>query len=80
MPKRSDGNTILRYLRVGLAITQRKMAAETGLSAVYLSQVETGEHDIGRDAALKILDVYRPQMATERITLEDLLRGSRDAA
>lgn len=69
------GNSVLRGLRGGLDLTQRQMATETGLSAVYISQVETGEHDLGRDAALKILDAYRTVMATQRITLEDLLRG-----
>ena len=76
-----NGNSVLRALRTEvLAVTQQEMADATGLSSVYLSQVEKGHHDLGRDAALKIIDSYREQMLRNGLTLEDLLRGQRGQA
>ena len=73
-------NPILRQFREGLGLNQREFAEPADLSSVYLCQVETGHYNLGRDAALKIVDAYRREMAEARITLEDLLRGSRNAA
>jgi transcriptional regulator with XRE-family HTH domain len=76
-----NGNSVLRALRVEiLDVTQQEMADATGLSSVYLSQVEQGHHDLGRDGALKVLDAYREPMLRHGLTLEDLLRGQRGQA
>lgn len=66
----------LREFRERLGLTQGEFAERAGLSAVYLCQVETGRHAIGRDAGLAILDAFRAEMQGAGLSLEDLLRAS----
>lgn len=74
-------NPVLRQFRESLGLNQREFAEPASLNPVYVCQVETGQYNLGRDAALKILEAYRRELAESRITLEDLLRGeSRSAA
>jgi transcriptional regulator with XRE-family HTH domain len=74
------GNRVVKRLRTELGFTQAEFGEEVDLAGVYVAQIETGVHGLGRDAALKILDRFRGEMMERRITLEDLLRGEGRAA
>lgn len=81
--RKRAGNQVLReFRRQILKVSQREMGAATGLNSVHLSQIENGADglQLGRDAALRILDAYRDELLTHGITLEDLLRGTRARA
>lgn len=66
----------LREFRERLGLTQSEFATRANLSKGYLCQIETGRYEIGRDAALAILDAFRAEMQGAGLTLEELLRSS----
>jgi len=70
----------IRELRNALGLKQREFAEQVGLSAAYVSQVENGVLDLGKEAGFKIMDRYRTEALRLGITLEDMLRGSREGA
>jgi len=70
-------NHCLRELRGALGLSRREMAAEVGLSAGFLGQVEGGFQRLGHKGGLAILERYRGPMMEIRLTLEDLIRGER---
>jgi len=65
----------LKTLRIALRLTQEKLAETLGISAPFVSQVETGAQPLGRSTVLAICDEYRRELRLLRITAEDLLRG-----
>jgi transcriptional regulator with XRE-family HTH domain len=75
----SKGNPLLVSFRKQLGMTSEEFAAEAGISAGYLRQLETGVHALGGDAALRIWERFGRQLQRKGVSLEDLLRGQ-DAA
>lgn len=70
-------NQILRDLRTAAGLTQVGMAELCGWDRSYVSQLETGAETLGASPALRLADVFRPQMLRLGITVEDLMRGER---
>ena len=70
----------VKELRSALDLKQGEFADEVGLSAAYVSQVENRVLALGKAAGFKIMDRYRTESLRLGITLEDLLRGSREGA
>lgn len=70
----------LKKLRLHLGFTQDALAKSVGLSQPFVSQVEAGESYLGRETCLAIADKWRGPMKRVGVTVEDLLRGSRQGA
>lgn len=68
----------LRELRRSLGMKQRPFAAEVGLHPTYVSQLETGHQPMGKESALKVAARFRAEMAQLGLTIEDMMRGTRD--
>ena len=65
------GESPLRVWREARGLTGKALAAATGLSAPYLSQIETGERDGSLAAMKKIADALR-------ISLDDLVAAKHE--
>lgn len=67
-----------RELRKALGLNQAAFAAAVGTHHTYVSQIETGVQPMGSIVALRIAETYRDAMNRLGITIEDLLRGTRE--
>ncbi len=65
----------LKRLRQTLGITQAALAAKLGVDPAAVTMYETGRNAMSRRIMVRLIDLYRDQLATLGITPEDLLRS-----
>lgn len=68
----------LRELRKTVGMNQGAFAEALSTHPTYISQIETGIQPMGSTVALRVAEVFRTEMNRLGITVEDLLRGSRE--
>lgn len=69
-------NLVLFELRQALGLSRPELAAELGLSRMFVWQVEVGRRKLGA-AALVVGDRYGSELGQLGLSVEDLLRGQR---
>ena len=70
--------TPLQELRTALGLTQKELADAIDVHQSQVSEHERTGRGIGRDGLISLADRYRAEMNRLGLTVEDLLRGSRE--
>lgn len=65
----------LAALRRRLGLTQSELATRLQTTQPHVSAIESKGEPMGRELALRVLDLYRPDLEELGYSLEDLLRG-----
>lgn len=68
----------IEQLRRALGLSQTDFGRALGVSQGHVSSLERGSERLGGQTALRAADRWRLEMNRLGITVEDLIRGSRD--